>query len=206
MKPLREQNYYEIFEIPPSATREQIEQAYELAKKTYGDQSLAAYSLFDSEERKAIIRKIHLAYETLSDEDRRRQYDREVIGLPGPEKPFPLSTEPVKPAPAAAAAAPDPLKANAEKFEPVDIESLTGTRLRQIRERLGIPLQEIANKTRINITYFEFLERNQYRSLPPPAYLRSYISQYAKILGLDPTRVADRVIALVEPSQGNEKS
>jgi curved DNA-binding protein CbpA len=216
MKPLREQNFYEIFEIPTSATREQIEQAYELAKKTYGDHSLAAYSLFDSEERKEIIRKIHLAYETLSDENRRRGYDQDMLGLAAPAKPAPLVAEPVKPAPMVAASdpsnPPDPALpaggrqagSSAEKYDPVEIELLTGTELRKIRERRGIPLQEIANKTRINITYFEFLERNQYRSLPPAVYLRSYMIQYARLLGLDGDRVADRILSLVQQSRKPE--
>ncbi|MEK6684074.1 MAG: helix-turn-helix domain-containing protein [Nitrospirota bacterium] len=182
-----------------SATREQIEQAYALAKKTYGEQSLAAYSLFDSEERKEIIRKTHLAYETLSDENRKKQYDRDVLGLAVPEKP-PQPAGPVKTTPAAAASEPPK-----DIAAPVEIESLTGTLLRQVRERRGIPLQEIADKTRINITYFEFLERNQYRSLPPSVYLRSYVLQYARILGLDPVRVADRVLFLVEQSKGSGK-
>jgi DnaJ-class molecular chaperone len=202
MKPLRDQNFYEVFEIAASATRVQIDQAYELAKKTYGDNSLATYSLFDSEERKEIIRKIHLAYETLSDENRRKQYDREVLGLAAPEKPAPHAPEPVKVAPGAAA--PASLKSSAETFEPIEIESLTGVQLRQIRERRGIPLQEIANKTRINITYFQFLEKNQFRSLPPPVYLRSYVIQYARLLGLDGDRVADRVLSLVEQSRKPE--
>jgi curved DNA-binding protein CbpA len=204
MKPLPEQNFYEIFEIPTTATREQIEQAYELAKKTYGDNSLASYSLFDSEERKEIIRRIHLAYETLSDENRKRQYDQAVMGKAAPESPAPSAAEPVKTAPALAATA--LLKPVPESSEPVDIESLTGLQLRQIRERQGIPLQEIANKTRINITYFQFLERNQYRSLPPAVYLRSYILQYARMLGLDPGRVADRILFLVEQSKKSEPS
>ena len=203
MKPLREQNFYEVFEISMSATREQIEQAYELAKKTYGDNSLATYSLFDSEERKEIIRKIHLAYETLSDENRRSQYDQDVLGLVAPGKPTPPVSEPVKTAPVVAAS--DPSKASAETFEPVEIKSLTGVQLRQIRERRGIPLQEIANKTRINITYFEFLEKNQFRSLPPPVYLRSYVVQYARFLGLDGDHVADRILFLVEQSKSPEQ-
>ncbi len=210
MKPLPKQNFYEIFEIPVNATREQIEQAYALAKKTYGEHSLATYSLFDSEERKEIIRKIHLAHETLSDEDRRRQYDQDVLGLAAPGKsPQPVS-EPVTDDPGTSktvpgVAASDPSKASAGTLEPVEIESLTGSQLRQIRERRGIPLQEIADKTRINITYFEFLERNQYRSLPPSVYLRSYILQYARILGLDPVRVADRILSLVEQSRDSKQ-
>jgi len=205
MKPLPEQNFYEIFEIPTTATRQQIEQAYELAKKTYGDNSLASYSLFDSAERKEIIRNIHLAYETLSDENRKRQYDQDLLGLAGLKKPpAPAAAEPVKTVPPISATA--QLKPGPESSEPVDIESLTGLQLRQVRERQGIPLQEIANKTRINITYFQFLERNQYRSLPPSVYLRSYILQYARMLGLDPARVADRILFLVEQSKKAEPS
>jgi curved DNA-binding protein CbpA len=202
MKPLREQNYYEIFEIPPEATKKQIEQAYELAKKTYGDNSLASYSLFDSDERKELIRRIHLAYETLSDEERRKKYDMEVMGRSVPGPMIRTNPEPMeKHSTAAAAVTIDP---KVEKYEPIDVATLTGEQLRKIRERRGIPLQEIASKTRINITYFEFLERNQYRSLPPSVYLRSYISQYASVLGLDPKAVSERILSLAERLSGGE--
>ena len=202
MKPIGEQNFYEIFEIPTTATREQIEQAYALAKKTYGDQSLATYSLFDSEERKEIIRKIHLAYETLSDEKRRRAYDQELLGQAGPPKPLHPVSDSFKAA--APVSKPDPQKPATPAFEPVNIESMTGIDLRQIRERRGLPLQEIASKTRINITYLEFLEKNQFRSLPPAVYLRSYVLQYARLLGLDASRVADRILFLVEQAKRSE--
>jgi len=202
MKPLREQNYYEIFEIPLEATKKQIEQAYELAKKTFGDNSLASYSLFDSDERKELIRRIHLAYETLSDEERRKKYDLEVMGRSVPSRTIPTDPEPIKnDSPPLA-----PVRAEVKGgiFEPFDMATLTGEQLRKIRERQGIPLQEIASKTRINITYFEFLERNQYRSLPPPVYLRSYISQYARLLGLDPKAVSERILSLAERLSGGE--
>ncbi|HET6465848.1 MAG TPA: helix-turn-helix domain-containing protein [Nitrospiria bacterium] len=202
MKPIREQNFYEIFEIPIHATRAQIDQAYALAKKTYGDQSLAAYSLFDSEERKEIVRKVHLAYETLSDENRRRAYDQDVLGSAGPSKPNPSGSDPA----GAVSSIPGPDSQNSpvQKSDPADIESMTGTELRQIRERRGIPLQEIASRTRINITYLEFLEKNQFRSLPPAVYLRSYVLQYARLLDLDAGRVADRILFLVEQAKRSE--
>ena len=204
MKPIQEQNFYEIFDVPPTATRQQIEQAYELAKKTYGDNSLATYSLLSPEDRKEIMTKIRLAYETLSDEGRRRRYDQDVMGLPPRESPVRPTTgteataAPVQTAPS--------LETAAEKPDAAlpDIESLTGAQLKEFRERRKIPLQEIANKTRINITYLEYLEKEQYRSLPPPVYLRSYMIQYARMLGLDPTRVADRVLHLVEQSKKPE--
>jgi DnaJ-class molecular chaperone len=204
MKPIGEQNFYEIFEIPTTATREQIEQAYALAQKTYGDQSLATYSLFDSEERREIIRKIHLAYETLSDEKRRRAYDQEILGQVGSQKPLRSVSEPFKAE--APVSGSDPQKPAAQTFVPVNIDSMTGIDLRKIREQRGIPLQEIASKTRINITYLEFLEKDQFRSLPPAVYLRSYVFQYARLLDLDPGRVADRILFLVEQAKRSESA
>ncbi|MBI3610011.1 MAG: helix-turn-helix domain-containing protein [Nitrospirae bacterium] len=205
MKPPREQNFYEIFEIPATATREQIEQAYELAKKTYGDASLAAYSLFDLEERKEIVRKIHLAYETLSDENRRKQYDREIMKLDIQETLPPSGSAAMQTT--RGVDRPDSSGEKPPKSEPVPIviESLTGSELRRIRESRGIPLQEIANKTRINITYLEFLEKNKYGSLPPPVYLRSYVLQYARMLGLDPIPLADRILSLVEQAKKSDQ-
>lgn len=192
MKPLDTQNFYELFEIPVDSTPDQIQQAFDLARKTYADGSLASYSLFDEKERKAIMRRIFLAHETLSDEKRRRLYDRDIGVLKEPEnarKTAPMAdlfssmdSEPVKPI------------SIREKPRP---ETLDGSRLREYRESLQIPLQEIAHKTRVNITYFEFLEKERYNSLPPPVYLRGYIKQYASHLGLDPSAVADRILSLV---------
>ncbi|HEY4484981.1 MAG TPA: helix-turn-helix domain-containing protein, partial [Nitrospiria bacterium] len=266
MKPIGEQNFYEIFDISPRATRQQIDQAYQLAKRTYADESLAAYSLFDAQERKEILERMQLAYQTLSDEGQRRQYDQEVLGLmrnpalpppiktgwvgaglneaprpsqavPQPEGPsepeasirIPLSssagrTEPeasgsgqpvaekVENAPAAmagpsispekavpaagvppAAPVPEPLPS---KPDLPDISTLTGASLKEFRELRKVPLQEIANKTRVNITYFDFMEKERYKSLPPPVYLRSYVMQYCQVLGLDGIRVAERILWL----------
>jgi DnaJ-class molecular chaperone len=47
LKPLSEQNYYEILETQTGATREEIERAYRLALATYADDSLAGYSVFE---------------------------------------------------------------------------------------------------------------------------------------------------------------
>lgn len=198
MKDILEQNYYELFDIPPTANREQIDLAYKLAKQTYGEQSLASYSLYSAEEREAIMKRVQVAYETLTQTESRNRYNREVLGL-APPNPAETGAPPEIPPGPEMSPAPDTI-------EPLmELDQLTGASLREIRERRHIPLQEIANKTRINITYLEFLEREQYRSLPPPVYLRSYLSQYARMLGLDPRRVADRILLLVEQARTPDK-
>ena len=200
MKPVQEQNFYEIFDLSPNATLEQIRQAFDLAKLTYGTDSLATYSLFDSEERKEIFEQIVLAYETLSSDGRRKKYDQEIVGLTPAGSSVKGSG-----APEAAESLPRTAESSGKDDQELaqpDIDSLTGGELRNYRERRKIPLQEIANKTKISIMYFEYLEREQYASLPPTVYLRSYLIQYARMLGLDPERVADRIISLVgEPKE-----
>lgn len=202
MKPVADQNFYELLEVPFDASPEQIQQAYELSKKTYGDDSLAAYSLFDPAERREIMRRIYLAHETLSDEKRRRLYDRDLGILKTPET---VAVFPKKKKVELQIPFEESERGVAYREKP-PAGTLDGARLKAYRESIKVPLQEIANKTRINITYFEFLETERYESLPPPVYLRGYIKQYAGFLGLEPDAVADRIIDLVNGSarQGRE--
>ena len=193
MKPIAEQNFYELLEISSGASPDEIVQSYELAKLTYGEHSLAVHSLFSPAERRDIMRRIYLAHETLSEPKRRRPYDRDLGILKDPRQSavFTKKREVVSQIPFE-----ESEKGIAYREKPSS-RTLDGALLKEYRESIKIPLQEIANKTRINITYFEFLEKERYGALPPPVYLRGYIKQYAEFLGLEPDGVADRIIDLV---------
>lgn len=172
MKRLSDQNYYEILEVSYRATWGEIQKAYELAHKTYGPDSIASYSLFGSDDREVIFKKVEEAYQTLIDQEKRRKYDEELA----------------KVVQELAGQVPDAATGSAEQLtldDPLSSGEVTGKVLKQIRERRGISIQEIADRTRINITYFYFIEEDNLRSLPAEVYLRSYLGQYAKILHLD---------------------
>ena len=62
-------NYYEILNISPGASRQEIEDAYIRAKSLYGSDSVALYSLYSSEERESMMKKAADAYETLRGKD-----------------------------------------------------------------------------------------------------------------------------------------
>src|SRR5581483_6450701 len=81
MKRLSDQNYYEILEISYRATWGEIQKAYELARKTYGPDSIASYSLFDADDREVIFKKIEEAYQTLIDQEKRRRYDEDLAKI-----------------------------------------------------------------------------------------------------------------------------
>jgi hypothetical protein len=55
MKPFREQNYYELLEIPPDASPLEIRRAYKRVFELYQDESIVSYSFFSKEERQEIL-------------------------------------------------------------------------------------------------------------------------------------------------------
>ena len=179
-------NYYELLEIPPHASKEEIQQAYDLARKTFGEQSLSAYSLFATEERQAILKGIEEAYRVLIDVRSRQEYDQFLSKT---------SNVPAVAIDQNPAVFPKPKIPTRDELEALLIdnsdEGLSGRVLEKIRTQLAIPLQEIANKTRINITYLQFIEQDYYKGLPVEVYLRSYLIQYAQTIGFDPKKIAD---------------
>src|SRR5438105_231144 len=61
-----------------------------------------------------------------------------------------------------------------------------GRRLRRERERRQIALASIAENTKISVSLFEDLERDDVSRWPSGIFRRSFIRAYAKAVGLDP--------------------
>jgi cytoskeleton protein RodZ len=66
-----------------------------------------------------------------------------------------------------------------------------GDALRSERLRLGLPLEQIATQTKIGQYHLQAIEANQFDRLPGGLLTRSFLRQYAQVLGLD----ADEVVA-----------
>lgn len=75
---LREQTYYELLEIGPRASREEVQVAYNRSRAAFSQNSLAIYSLFSPEECALMQQRIDEAYRTLMNEDARRRYDASI--------------------------------------------------------------------------------------------------------------------------------
>lgn len=71
------------------------------------------------------------------------------------------------------------------------MESL-GQYLKRERELKNISLAEIAKKTRVREPLLRAIEEDKYNVLPSSAYVRSFLSAYAKSVGLDPNDVIAR--------------
>jgi cytoskeleton protein RodZ len=67
-----------------------------------------------------------------------------------------------------------------------------GAGLREVRERLGWKLPDVAEALRIRLPYLEAIERGDLAALPGPAYQTGFVRSYAQILGLDPEEILRR--------------
>ncbi len=72
----RSPSLYELLEVSSGATFEEIEQSYQRIAAYLGAESLAVYSILDSDDAHSARAQIDEAYRTLSDPDRRAAYDR----------------------------------------------------------------------------------------------------------------------------------
>jgi cytoskeleton protein RodZ len=67
-----------------------------------------------------------------------------------------------------------------------------GANLREVRERLGWKLPDVAAELRIRLPYLEAIERGELSALPGTAYQTGFVRSYAQMLGLDPDEILRR--------------
>jgi cytoskeletal protein RodZ len=63
--------------------------------------------------------------------------------------------------------------------------------LREAREKKGITLQQMAAKTRIDIKFLEAIDNGNFSFLPE-LYVKAFLKQYAKVVGLDEKETVER--------------
>lgn len=81
-----------------------------------------------------------------------------------------------------------------------------GQTLRQAREQKGLTLAQVKASLRIHGAYLEALEAEEYDQLPPAAYARAFLKEYAIFLGLDPEPLLSALnAARPEPENPNSR-
>lgn len=193
-------NYYEMLDLKPNAALFEIRHAYNAALQIYQKDSLISYSFFSPEERKAILGLLENAYLTLINEEKRQGYDNELIRLgllqktakkPAVKTPvsiFDINRAQSKCGPIKNAAAALRTKVMENQFitEILSREEVSGSDLQTIRKELAVPLEHIAQETKIRIDYLHGIERDDVRALPAGVFLRGFIKAYLKCLCLEP--------------------
>lgn len=87
----QKETYYDILKVPRRASVSEIVAAYHLAKNAFSKDSMATYSLFSADEAQKMLQKLEEAYVTLSNFEKRADYDRRLTQDTVPGKKSPLA-------------------------------------------------------------------------------------------------------------------
>lgn len=190
-------NYYDILEVSPHCAQHEVTSAYEKAKSTYSGENPAIYTIFSEGEARDLLKLVEEAYSVLGNKTLRALYD-EKLGQAGVHS-LDLSYEALKTQ--SKTQMPElpknPFAKNEYKVDPQFEDEIknqtdfTGPFLKKIREYKNIPLERLSEITKISAYYINSLESMEPKNLPAPVFVRGYINQISKVLGLDEKKVTD---------------
>ena len=209
MKSLDSLTYYQLFEIPTDASFFEIRHAYKNALLLYDEDSVSTYSLFDGDERETLLEKIEEAFQTLIDQDKRDAYDKMLISEGKLEATNTVSSQTERKAVPIFRNSQISMKHLFDKKINKNLESpeaqairdkihanelVSGVDLKEMREALGVGLQEIFEVVRISVSILHAIEANEFKRLPSLLHLKNFLKSYAEILHLDTDKVVDGYI------------
>jgi len=205
MKPLTEQNYYDLLGVSPQASFEEVQSAYDEAVSTYSNDSIPTYSLFTQEEREQILARLVDAYKILTNSQLRKEYNQVLM-----EK-GELSPQEIRFSSLEKAAVPK------GKLKDVSVESLiqeersenlnqafdstldlfngytsvTGKNIKMVRLAREMTLEEVYRKTNIPKQTLEDIEEEHFEKLPALVYLKGFLKAYADALTVNQAQMVD---------------
>jgi DnaJ-class molecular chaperone len=193
-------NYYEMLDVMPDAAFFEIRHAYSAALQMYQVDSLVSYSFFSQSERKEILTLLEKAYLTLINEKERQDYDNDLIRLgilteatkkSASKKPvciFDINRDQFKAGGLRSADAEfrEKVAANEHIEKILAKQEIRGGDLKTIRNELAVPLEKIAQKTKVRIDYLRSIEEEDIAALPALVFLKGFIKSYLKYLCIEP--------------------
>jgi curved DNA-binding protein CbpA len=183
------ETYYELLKVDPKATIAEIVNAYHAAKNAFSKDSIAAYSLFSAGEADEFLKELEHAYMTLSNIDRKREYDR---FLSGHENPAPKTTLPT---PDFSSSGTPQRRQNDVATKPLQPEipsgPLSGEWLEQLRESCGMSLEDVSRVTKIPLRVLQAMESSDTKSFPPRVYLQGFLHNLMKVYRMDGDKVKE---------------
>lgn len=206
MKRITEQNYYELLEISPRASTQEVQWAYDQAMSVFSADSISTYSLLSENDRKRILARIVDAYKTLTNGYLRNEYNQVLLEkgeiLPEDLDPF-SSEEPdvsngkqgevnLERSIRSGETEETPIAPSEDNFPLFNIDSVTtGKDIQELRISRDISIEEIHKKTNIPKKTLKDIEEERFEDLPALVYLKGFLKTYARTLNVDESQMVD---------------
>ncbi|WP_374076307.1 helix-turn-helix domain-containing protein [Bdellovibrio bacteriovorus] len=189
-------NYYEILELTANAPQHEVTTAYERARSTYSGENPAIYTIFSEQEARELLVLIEEAYQVLGNKILRNIYDQRLLSGRASLNDLTYesileASKQVFPEPKAEKPAASYKKDEAFEKEIAAQENWDGAFLKKVREYKQLTTQRLSEITKINSYYVTAIENMDPANLPAVVFVRGYVVQIAKALGLDDKKVAD---------------
>ncbi len=171
------ESHHDLLEVDRGATDEEVRRAFKRAREIYASDALACYGLFEPAELEKVRTRVEEAFDVLLDPARRRPYELSVFPFDEDEEEAP----------------PSRIRRSTDLPPPPAINPETdfsGALIRQVRESQGIELRAVSQKTKVGLSYLEAIEKDDFTDLPAPVYVRGFVTEFAKFLGLDAGHVS----------------
>ena len=205
-------NYYELLEISPDATLQEIHQGYKKAKATYSTSNAAIYSIFNEEEANELNKLIEEAYTILSHPDQKRKYDKKLnsdqninindsdsepqidFSIKEQEKETPIEEVLVKDGQII-----KNFETDADFETKINkLDDCSGYFLRKVRQYKNISIEEVAQFSKISKTNILALENEDLETLPARVFIRGFVLQVARLLGLNSNKYAEGYMKIID--------
>lgn len=204
-------NYYEVLEVKPESPQHEITTAYERARSTYSGDNPAIYTIFSDQEARELLTLVEEAYSILGNKTLRELYDERLFS--GRTSKQELSFESLHNA--SKQNLPD-LRKKASKSEFVlnpEMEAKiksqndwTGSFLKEVREYKNITIEQMSDTTKVTAFYLNAVEAMEPGNLPAVVFVRGYVNQISKMLGLNEKAVCDSYMKLFKDKLENRKN
>jgi curved DNA-binding protein CbpA len=206
MKRITAQNYYELLDVSPQASTQEVRWAYDQAMSIYAADSLPTYSLLPEKERELILSRLVDAFKTLTNGQLRAEYNQLLLesGELIAEELGPSSLEEsgtingkmgevnVESLLSGERTTESPVPSAEDSFDLIDIDfTVSGWDVQALRIAREISVEDINRKTNIPKKTLEDIEEERFEELPALVYLKGFLRAYARILNVNESQMVD---------------
>jgi flagellar biosynthesis protein FlhG len=183
--PTESQTLYQLLEIYPGASEEEIRRAYKQIRKWFGVESLAIRGAASEKTRMEFEKRAERAHTTLLDRSLRRRYDRNHFpdGMVADNDDSIAQRESIA----------GTVAVTRESLPEVrihDDDVVDGRFLAALRRKRGVELADISNRAKVSARYLAAIEEERFDDLPAAVFTRGFVMEFARFLKVDPRRAA----------------